>query len=413
MRIRLLKWLVCPICHDELRVLVKESQPLAVSAADLKVLSSVAVVKESTEVEEDVVTGALACDNCGVYYPIHNAVPRMLTYVTGVARLHSERFQNWIRTSLAGLRLPDMSPPQGEEAVLRNFSREWQEYRWSGNSYWQATPEHMMRCMRYVLGFDQHSFDQKLILDVGMGIGGIADGVTHAAQCEVIGMDLGYAADAAWHYFGGNPRLHLVQASLFAPPFRHQTFDVVYSQGVLHHTYSTEAAFQSIAKLPKSKSGMLCVWVYSHERENVTWFRRFLMSIEKAARPMVARLPGWIQTALLLPTLPLYMMYQNLYRRPKFGSKNMARYGWNEALHAARDRLTPPFAHRHTYEEVAEWFRSQGYGELELLRDEPLPAGIPDNFPLAVGIRGIRGEHATEDTSYQDVISEPQVRVMS
>ena len=179
----------------------------------------------------------------------------------------------------------------------------------------------MMRCMRYVLGLDKHSFEQKLVLDVGMGIGGIADGVAHMAECEVVGMDLGYAVDAARHYFGSNRRLHFVQASLFAPPFRPDTFDIAYSQVVLHHTYSTKSAFQSVSKLPRSQGGMLCVWVYSIRREKVTWFRRLLMSIEKLIRPALSRLPGALQTALLLPTLPLYVAYQNLYCALSWGRK--------------------------------------------------------------------------------------------
>ena len=73
------------------------------------------------------------------------------------------------------------------------------------------------------------------------------------------------------------------------------------------------------------------------------------------------------------------------------GPEAAVKYGWTEALIAARDRLTPPFAYRHTYEEVAEWFRSESYGDLEFLRDEPLPGGFPDdlvNLRVSVGIRG-------------------------
>src|SRR5256886_11347729 len=65
-------------------------------------------------------------------------------------------------------------------------------------------------------------------------------------------------------------------------------------------------------------------------------------------------------------------------------------YTWNEALHAARDRLTPPFAHRHSYEEVAGWFIAERYGRLELLRDEPRPEGVADTVRRNVGIRGFR-----------------------
>lgn len=114
--------------------------------------------------------------------------------------------------------------------------------------------------------------------------------------------------------------------------------------------------------------------------------------IENVCRPALTKLPGPLQTAALAPTVPLYILYQNIYRRRKMDRDTAAIYGWNEALHAARDRLTPPFAHRHSYEEVSEWFKSSGYDDLELLRDEELPAGVPDEFPLSVGIRAARHE---------------------
>ena len=61
-----------------------------------------------------------------------------------------------------------------------------------------------------------------------------------------------------------------------------------------------------------------------------------------------------------------------------------------EALHAARDRLTPPFAHRHSYEEVIGWFRAAQYDDLELLRDEQSPESVPESYKQNVGIRGFR-----------------------
>jgi hypothetical protein len=91
-----------------------------------------------------------------------------------------------------------------------------------------------------------------------------------------------------------------------------------------------------------------------------------------------------------LPALPFYLVYQNLYGRKSIGESYGARYGWNEALHAARDRLTPPFAFRHTYEEVVKWYQAQHYTDIIQLRDEALPAGVPESYPLNIGVRGRR-----------------------
>ena len=114
------------------------------------------------------------------------------------------------------------------------------------------------------------------------------------------------------------------------------------------------------------------------------------MTTEQVVRPVLSKLPEFVQTIFLLPTLPFYILYQNLYRRNQLGKRFAATYGWNEALHAARDRFTPPFAHRHTYADVTGWFKAQMYQNLELLRDDPLPDGVPDSYTLNVGVRGFR-----------------------
>lgn len=390
MRRRLLRWLVCPSCQGDLNLLISESKRLSLDAAARAVLEASPVSVESAdEIEVDVEKGALACDECGVYYPIYNGVPRMLTYPTKVAEVFANENRKWIEENLNGHRLPAQTPPQGEADVLRNFSTEWQEYEWTGDSYWNTTPENMLRIKRYELGLARHTLRHKLVLEVGIGIGGTGDLLTRHEDCELVGLDLGYAVDQARRYFGENPLFHIVQASVFAPPFKSQTFDVVYSHGVLHHTYSTREAFNRIAPLTKP-NGMLYVWLYSHEQEKATPLRRALMGVEHVARPVISRLPSALQTGLLLPTLPLYMLRQNVYERYKYGKKTAARYGWNEALHAARDRLTPPFAYRHSYEEVADWFRAAEYDDLEMLRDEKPPETVPESYRVNVGIRGFR-----------------------
>jgi uncharacterized protein YbaR (Trm112 family)/2-polyprenyl-3-methyl-5-hydroxy-6-metoxy-1,4-benzoquinol methylase len=370
-----MRWLACPICAGDLNLLAsaKEEKPASNSDA--------------------VQFGALTCTACTVYYPIWRGVPRMLTYRTPVAEAHRQSDPKWITDHLQGFSLPDKQPTIGERRVLRNFSTEWLGYEWTGKNYWNVTVEQMLRCKRYELGISPGDLNQKVLLEVGMGIGGTADALSRSEDCDVVGMDLGYAVDQAQRYFGRNPRLHIVQASVFAPPFRVNSFDVVYSHGVLHHTYSTSTAFSGLTQLPKA-DGMLYIWVYSHDQEKATALRRALMMVETVIRPVVSRLPSVLQTIALLPALPFYVLYQNLYGRRQIGEEYAARYGWNEALHAARDRLTPPFAFRHTYEEVVRWYQEHSYTEIAQLRDQPLPAGVPDSYPLNVGVRGRRSNAA-------------------
>jgi len=275
----------------------------------------------------------------------------------------------------------------GEEDVLRTFSREWLDYRWDGQSYWNMTPTHTFRCMDVMLDLEARPVRGGRVLEVGIGIGGIADHVARSQECELVGVDLSYAVDAAQRHFGDNPFLHVVQASAFAPPFAEASFDLVYSQGVLHHTFSTRTALERLSRLPR-RGGRLYVWVYSEADERRSPVRRGLMLLERAVRPVCWRLPAPLQTAMLLPLVPLYLVNQNLLggsRQP--GS---VRYGFNEALHAARDRFTPRYVHRHSNEEVGGWFRNLGYHDVRYVTERPLPDFLPASFAHCTGVDGIR-----------------------
>jgi uncharacterized protein YbaR (Trm112 family) len=386
-RLRLMRWLVCPICSGTLGVHTLRVFRSSITDDEFALLDQIAPMAHEREVETEIITGALTCEKCHVYYPIHNGVPRMLTYATRVAEVHRQANREWIQKRLKDLTLPACSAPPGEREIARNFSTEWTNYEWSGKSYWLGTPEAVLDWMRFSLGTSRHSLEGKLVLEAGIGIGGIADGLSQSERCEIVGIDLSYSVDQAARYFRHNPLLHIVQASIFALPFRSATFDAVYSQGVLHHTYSPKDAFIHLALLPKNNA-MLYVWVYSHADASANLLRRALMLIERTLRPAISRMPGPIQTVALAPAIFPYILYQNLVRRRKLGREKTASYGWSEALHAARDRLTPKFASRHTYEEVATWFESQSYGELEFLRDESLPVGFPEALTRCVGVRG-------------------------
>jgi hypothetical protein len=59
----------------------------------------------------------------------------------------------------------------GEETVLRSFSREWVDYDWNRQSYWSVEPDAMYKTMNFLLDLDRRPVQDKLVLEVGIGIG--------------------------------------------------------------------------------------------------------------------------------------------------------------------------------------------------------------------------------------------------
>jgi hypothetical protein len=82
----------------------------------------------------------------------------------------------------------------------------------------------------------------------------------------------------------------------------------------------------------------------------------------------------------------LYIVHQNLIvarREP-----GAVKYGYREAVHAARDRFTPRFVHRHSDEEVCGWFHEAGYEELQCASRRGRPDYVPIAFTAAAGVDG-------------------------
>src|SRR5438552_5739524 len=239
MRKRLLRWLACPRCRGKLELSAAVSLQQPVAPADLAVLEATAPIDPTDEIEIEIVAGALICARCRCYYPIHNGVPRLLTYPTEVARVHAREHAQWIAEQLSGYTLPASEPPPGEAGVLRNFSTEWTGYRWSGSSYWDTTPETMLRVKRFELGVAKHELKHRLVLEVGIGVGGRAAALPRAEHCERARLDLSYRVHQARHEFLADSAPHPLQPPLVAPPFPANTYDAVYSPGLLPPTHST------------------------------------------------------------------------------------------------------------------------------------------------------------------------------
>ena len=385
MKLRLLDFLVCPLDQTPLELVEWDSSRVSLSREVTARIKRLGL--DGSLFSTEIATGALVNRERRIFYPIHEGVPRMLVFPTGVAQQFVATNADRVAKELKGFTLPDEPPATGEETVLRTFSSEWVNYDWDEGTYWNTTSEVVYKTMRSLLGLEQHPIRDQVVLEVGIGVGALADYMAREEECELLGVDLSYAVDPAYKHFGRNPFLHVVQASAFRLPFRESTIDLAYSHGVLHHTFSTKAAFECVSRLPKI-GGRLYIWVYSHKAQELSLERRALMRSESLLRPILWRLPTKLQTVALMPVVPFYLVRQNLFRdRRKPG---FIRYGPREAIHAARDRFTPRYAHRHSDDEVSDWFREAGYAQLERVSEQEHESFVPPAYVVGVGVQGVR-----------------------
>ncbi len=182
MKHRLLDHLVCPLDLTPLELRTWESDRRDISRDDVARAERNGIDPAALAME--IQTGVLVNRSRKVVYPIHRGVPRMLTFATGVAREFAEAHAARIRDEFPGYALPNEPSMPGESDVLRTFSSEWVNYDWDAHSYWNLTPEAWFRCMRFVLELDRFPVRDKLAVEIGMGIGGVADYMAREEGCR-------------------------------------------------------------------------------------------------------------------------------------------------------------------------------------------------------------------------------------
>jgi SAM-dependent methyltransferase len=234
--------------------------------------------------EPDVVEGWLNC-TCGATYPIVRGIPRILQ---DAPKLFADFYGRHPRRAAAPGAAPGgatVLDADAREAVDR--TRESFGYQWT--HFHEMATDFRQNFLQYIHPVDEAFFPGKLGIDVGCGFG---RHIYNAAKfgAEMVGLDISDAIESTRKNTEGMPNVHLVQASIYEPPFVDGTFDFAYSIGVLHHLPDPEAGFQRVAAMVKAR-GSVFIWVYSKRRAVANL-------LLECARAITTRLPAALQNAI-------------------------------------------------------------------------------------------------------------------
>ena len=232
------------------------------------------------------------------------------------------------------------------------------------------------------------------ILDAGCGAGlatstWLAPGWRRNGN-EFVGVDISAAIDTACQRLEEIEGTSFVQADILALPFAPSSFDLVFSEGVLHHTPSTEAAFEALARLLRP-GGEIMIYVYRRKapaREYVDdYVRERIADLppEEAwdrLRPLtrLGQALAELDTAVEVPEdVELLGIPKGTYDVQRLVYWHFAKLFWNPTMtfeennHVNFDWYHPRYAHRHTEDEVRGWFADCG---LQITRFNAQEAGF-------------------------------------
>jgi 2-polyprenyl-3-methyl-5-hydroxy-6-metoxy-1,4-benzoquinol methylase len=243
-------------------------------------------------------------------------------------------------------------------------------------------------------GFKPEDLKGKLMLDVGCGMGRFAEVATRWGA-RVVGIDLSAAAQVAARNLADREFIAL-QADVFALPFALDSFDYIYSIGVLHHTPDCEAAVKALPKYLKP-GGTLAVWLYSRYNK---WYRFSDIYRRFTHRMSPRTLHGFLSVVVpVLNGVDRGLRWIPLVGKPLAGAihhvfpvNRNPRPEWR--VLDTFDWYSPQYQSKHTYEEVFRWFESCGLEDLRVV-----------DVPIAV-----RGRKPGRPQQEQQAQQEPAVR---
>jgi ubiquinone/menaquinone biosynthesis C-methylase UbiE len=245
-----------------------------------------------------------------------------------------------------------------DDSYVGNFSFEWQIHK--RTQFDDAQRQESEETFRLKTGFTPELLRGKRVLDVGVGAGRFAD-VAARWGAEVVGIDLSYAVESARENLERYASAQVIQANIFSLPFTDESFDFVFSIGVLHHTPDCQGAFAALPRLVRP-GGQIAIWLYNAYADN--------LRVNAMYRRLARQLPPRVLYGLCYLAVPGYYVYQvpvlrslmhhllpvvSMHSNPRW--RVLDTYDW----------YSPLYQSRHTYREVYEWFRDAGLVDIEPL----------------------------------------------
>lgn len=343
MRLRMLDCVVCPTCGGELSL----RNPTWVEPAG----------GGSAEAAE----GVLVCER-----------GHRFAVVGGVPRLTAEG---------------EVAKSADAEAISASFSQAWGHFEYDDDRTWMQGVEERCRLFPKELGCSAEELRGKLVLDAGCGNASLSMGVMRRFGCEVLAADVSESVVRAHEYFRvrGCGGTHFAQADLMRPPFRKETFDVIYSSGVLHHNRNTKDALKCGGGGDEAGGEDLHLAV--REAAGGGAPDQAGGAVGGGADAGGGEACAGVRVAAAVDGAAVGEVSRG-------GRRQEDKLNWRERMVLLMDHYTPRYRWEHTPAEVHGWFREMGYEGIETTEVRAWGFGVAARKPGAEEAREREAERA-------------------
>lgn len=236
---------------------------------------------------------------------------------------------------------------------LASFGRQWTKFEVAHDDEDRAT-------FQAKTGVNLADLQGLRVLDAGCG-GGRYSKVCGEAGATVVGADHTEAVNKAKQLCAHLSSVQFIQADLKHLPLEPQSFDFVFSIGVMHHDADTKSVFDAVAKMVKP-GGRYSVWLY---RRNQWWQEAINDAIRsRTTRMDPNRLERCCEWGAWLGGIPVLNKtlnkVVNFSAHPDRENRVCDTFDW----------FAPQYQYHHTEEELLSWFEQAGFEQMQVLPPE-------------------------------------------
>lgn len=260
-------------------------------------------------------------------------------------------------------------------ATVNSFGEEWEKFDSFGEAELQQIGNDY-----FDLVDDSIANDKTLALDVGCGSGRWARYLSSRVQ-SIEAIDPSHAAISACIYLKDKKNVRVTQASVNNIPFENESFDLVYSLGVLHHLPDTSEAIGHCKEKLK-RGGWLLLYLY-YDLDNRGLLFKAIFQVSAIFRKVISRLPQSLKhfvCDVIAATiyLPAALICRGLYIFPalrKFADALPLSYYRKTSFHIMRndalDRFGTPLEKRFSREQIEKMLKENGLANIRFSNNRP------------------------------------------
>lgn len=257
--------------------------------------------------------------------------------------------------------------------TVESFGEEWttfsefsdEEIKTAGDQYFDIVQEEWIK--------------DKAILDVGCGTGRWSQYVSSKAK-SVDAIDPSKAVFSAAQLLSKNENVRISRAGVDTIPFENESFDFVFSLGVLHHIPDTLSAMKKCVEKIKPNGYFLVYLYYNFEQRGFLF--KFIFGLSSLLRFFISKLPSHVKKiSCQLIAIFIYLPFIYLSKGiEKIGFKNLSNliplsyykaHSINIIFNDALDRFGTPLEQRFSRAEIKTMMEDCGLTDIIISENEP------------------------------------------